>query len=231
LFKLRDKIKFIREQKNVSLTYNSLQVLELGELIPRLIKEVMSGSVVDDCLLCFETVGLPSLYTSCGKCENLVCKQCITTWFSQTEPGKIVLPPHLLCPFCKQTPKWKVVKRYNKRLAEIIKGDNLFDTKWYCAWCIKCSKVKRCVERVCAEGMPDLGGRFACETCLAKEKSGIKTKNCPSCGTATNKTSGCNHITCPVKGCRAHWCYKCGELFKRSTIYDHMRREHGGFWT
>lgn len=34
------------------------------------------------------------------------------------------------------------------------------------------------------------------------------SKPCPSCGVATQKIAGCNHMTCTC--CRVHWCWQCG---------------------
>lgn len=37
----------------------------------------------------------------------------------------------------------------------------------------------------------------------------VGTRPCPSCGIATDKVSGCNHMTCSA--CRADWCWICGK--------------------
>lgn len=45
---------------------------------------------------------------------------------------------------------------------------------------------------------------------VKKEKTDLKnlgTKPCPTCGLATEKDSGCNHMTCR---CGANWCWICG---------------------
>lgn len=57
-----------------------------------------------------------------------------------------------------------------------------------------------------------------------------RVKPCPKCGTMTEKVGGCNHITCPVAGCEAHWCYICGRRFDEHSIYPHLANEHGGFF-
>jgi len=44
-------------------------------------------------------------------------------------------------------------------------------------------------------------------------------KHCPGCETPTEKTWGCNHMTC--KGCTCHWCYQCGK-----TMYTLGERRH-----
>jgi hypothetical protein len=50
-------------------------------------------------------------------------------------------------------------------------------------------------------------------------------KRCPSCGVLTEKTHGCNHMTCP---CGTHFCWICRGVFDATVIYDHMREAHGG---
>ena len=52
-------------------------------------------------------------------------------------------------------------------------------------------------------------------------------KKCPKCNVPTEKTSGCDHLTCY---CGAHWCWTCGKEFDVRVIYEHMNREHGGFY-
>ena len=57
-----------------------------------------------------------------------------------------------------------------------------------------------------------------------------RAKECPGCGMLTEKVSGCDHITCTMEGCGAHWCYFCGEGFSEMRIYQHMRQAHGGYY-
>jgi hypothetical protein len=53
-------------------------------------------------------------------------------------------------------------------------------------------------------------------------------RDCPSCKTAIEKISGCNHMECG--NCKAHICWFCMEVFKVSNeCYDHMHDKHGSF--
>eukprot|EP00818_Percolomonas_sp_WS_P007609 CAMPEP_0117450414 /NCGR_PEP_ID=MMETSP0759-20121206/8456_1 /TAXON_ID=63605 /ORGANISM="Percolomonas cosmopolitus, Strain WS" /LENGTH=660 /DNA_ID=CAMNT_0005242935 /DNA_START=132 /DNA_END=2114 /DNA_ORIENTATION=- len=48
----------------------------------------------------------------------------------------------------------------------------------------------------------------------------VNTKDCPDCGTPTDKNGGCNHITC-IK-CKSHWCWACRRGgFTSQTVYSH----------
>ncbi|KIW03679.1 uncharacterized protein PV09_05000 [Verruconis gallopava] len=53
-------------------------------------------------------------------------------------------------------------------------------------------------------------------------------KLCPSCNIPSQKTSGCDHLTCV---CGAHWCWACGKQFDFRKIYDHLNNVHGGYYT
>ncbi|KDQ11844.1 hypothetical protein BOTBODRAFT_34934 [Botryobasidium botryosum FD-172 SS1] len=45
-------------------------------------------------------------------------------------------------------------------------------------------------------------------------------KRCPGCQTPVEKTMGCDHMTCITPECKAHFCYRCGELIPEPD-YDH----------
>lgn len=54
-------------------------------------------------------------------------------------------------------------------------------------------------------------------------------KECPSCKAPTQKTNGCDHMTCP---CGTDWCWACGfEGLSAGSIYSHMDEVHGGWYT
>ena len=52
-------------------------------------------------------------------------------------------------------------------------------------------------------------------------------KKCPRCNIWTEKTEGCNHMTCK---CGAHFCWICVQIFEPGVIYDHMSTAHGGIY-
>ncbi|XP_006456183.1 hypothetical protein AGABI2DRAFT_195409, partial [Agaricus bisporus var. bisporus H97] len=56
-------------------------------------------------------------------------------------------------------------------------------------------------------------------------ESGVK--RCPSCQAWVEKSAGCNHMGCK---CGAHFCWICLGVFESDRIYDHMSKEHGGFY-
>lgn len=54
-------------------------------------------------------------------------------------------------------------------------------------------------------------------------------KKCPGCGVRSQKSYGCDHVQCPVKGCGVHWCWNCGKASSQREIYSHMSEMHGGY--
>ena len=240
LFKLRDRVRF-EESEGANrtdgagsgnpafrITTGGLMVLNSGHVCEEIVTEVTSGATTATCDFCFDQVPLGGLDTACGKCNHFLCTACLSRWYGQPSPGCIVLPPHLQCPFCKQVPLWSVMKRYNKRLANVMSGgDDPFDTEWYVAWCTSCSTLKRHSERVCAQGVPEVDN-FCCLRCRCDDAP-VYVKNCPGCGVSTEKASGCSHITCPIETCGSHWCWECVGLFDADTIYEHMLEVHNGY--
>jgi hypothetical protein len=64
---------------------------------------------------------------------------------------------------------------------------------------------------------------------LRKLKAELNIKDCPRCNTAIEKTEGCNHMECG--GCKTHICWVCMATFETGKLcYDHMSRDHGGFY-
>lgn len=243
LIKLKDLVKWKQQNENiyrldegkqtvpvVALHYNKLKIVDPLSLLKLIDQEVKTGYVTDECSLCFSTLPFHKLYAACGKCKQTICEFCAKQWYSQTGPGKMVLPPHLLCPFCKQLPTLKVVRRYNKELCYLLQGDqNVFDPHWYYAWCTKCYGCRPYMERVCAGGdVPELEQPFVCSDCIDIDFTKLNIKKCPHCKAPTVKASGCNHITCSQ--CGTHWCYLCENQFTATTIYNHMRQVHGGIF-
>jgi len=103
---------------------------------------------------------------------------------------------------------------------------------WVYGWCTDCGFARRFVERVCAAGAPPELSNWRCDTCRdSVDPTGeLQIKNCPGCGTATEKTGGCDHIECPAPECGAHWCFNCGKKVGPDAIYEHMTAAHGGWY-
>ncbi|KAL2074826.1 hypothetical protein VTL71DRAFT_8605 [Oculimacula yallundae] len=184
------------------------------------------------CSLCFSDSRKADLQWACGRtgCSQKVCKGCLNGWYGLNEAGKIINTAALSCPFCRRDPTAKTLFKYgmgihavgNLRTAVEEKGE------WISAWCGKCGHAKRFMERLCAAGAPIEVTNWTCDACKNVKHESVK--ECPGCGTMTEKISGCDHITCTVEGCGAHWCFYCGENSDESSIYAHMNEAHGGFY-
>ncbi|KAK5996603.1 Putative ariadne-like RING finger-like protein [Cladobotryum mycophilum] len=181
------------------------------------------------CSLCFSNFRKSDIRQACGRsgCNQLICNGCRKDWYGINAPGRIINVAALRCPFCRRQPAPKVVSSFGITRLGDLRSAVEESGSWIYAWCVDCGFARQYVERVCAAGAPEELTGWRCEPCTPAKKSNNPTTipMCPGCGVATEKTSGCDHITCP---CGTHWCYACGEATDPGEIYTHISREHGG---
>ena len=100
---------------------------------------------------------------------------------------------------------------------------------------VQCSE---CLAEICTSCKVTWHEGMSCsEMREAKDPDNMKNKElmrelgirpCPRCKTNTEKTYGCNHMTCG--GCQTHICWYCMRDFglnNGALVYEHMRKEHG----
>lgn len=100
------------------------------------------------------------------------------------------------CPHCKQS---SLVDRDDFNASSIVvcpmstcRGQ----------WCKDCTqKVDPTVGPHSCDGQKEM------DSYISKQK----LKRCPGCSTPTEKTMGCNHMTCGAPGCNTHFCYIDGK--------------------
>ena len=222
--------------------------LELnGKLIrntPALIKELQSWvsrrrTESGTCSLCCSSKRKSELMLACGRsgCHQRICKECLDGWYGLNAPGRIINCAALSCPFCRRAPTAKTLAKYGMGIHAVGNLRNALMERgaWIYAWCQQCGDAKQYMERVCAAGAPPDLRNWTCDPCteIRAEVAGkpvLKSRECPGCGTITEKLYGCNHITCTVAGCGSHWCYSCGGKFDQDAIYGHMEEAHGGLY-
>jgi hypothetical protein len=210
-------------------------IVEADAVLATLAEVIERGSLSDECALCFEPLAVNALQPICGgQCPNRVCGACATGWWSQAVPGQIVMPSQLVCAFCKQVPTAQALRKHNRAACAIVGRKSLqLDSAHWFAWCKECYEIKAALPRECAAVQPEMRD-YVCQQCVDarnERNNNIApppTAACPSCGHATVKDGGCNHITCV---CGAHWCYKCGFLQDENSesVYEHMMNEHGNY--
>jgi len=224
--------------RTAEITVGGVTVLQPEKLRDSVLKQLIHGSGRAECGMCFEEVPVSMIGPMCGHCPNRFCQNCAEAWYGNVKIGHIVARAHAVCPCCKATPKYRVMRRASKVLISIrnrAKYD--WDAKYHHALCSKCLRLSKVVARECARAPPTLDA-FVCLSCKeeAEEKrdkvfmAKLKAmKTCPACKTRTEKIDGCNHISCP---CSEHWCYACGEGFGSDveSVYEHMDIEHGGIY-
>ena len=231
-FKMKDKIK-TKSQSNIvsNYKYKGKEVLNSEEVGNDIHKWITSGrSEYGMCMLCFEDKPKKNLLSVCGhrKCQTVACNECIESWYGITKPGHIVFSSRLCCPFCKCNPIPSIYRKFNRNVMALLTDIKNMNSNWYYGWCLKCYKLKQAIECVCAQELPEITN-FVCDDCKALPTEG---KPCPGCGIEVIKTGGCNHMKCTVNECNTDWCYICSYVGHDSgNVYDHMHREHGGYFT
>jgi hypothetical protein len=218
------------------LYHNGFKIINPDDAKSRVLDEILHGSAVETCTMCYDDVSVSKMGYMCGNCSNRVCDSCSSHWYQRTQCGELVSHATMLCPHCKEAPKYAVMKRAHKELVAIRNRKTYtWNPTDHHGWCTTCNNLAPVVARVCAETAPVLKD-WECGAC--KEQKLLKntmdaptSKSCPGCGIATVLGDGCNHITCPVVTCGEHWCYVCEEGgFNGESIYNHLDEEHGGYW-
>jgi hypothetical protein len=224
-------------------TFGGKRIHQAEKLVQEMNSRIRTGvAQVEMCFLCCRDLPCAAMHASCGHCNTRSCGDCLKVWYGAVKPGGLVLPANLSCPFCKRAPVAAALKRFNPQACAIRKSTTSATAKlrpdFYYGWCIKCYRVKEYLERRCADGtVPTALANWTCGDCRDVEAARLldaalphadQSKPCPGCGFDTIKTSGCNHLKCPVPTCACDWCFQCGEIHSADTIYDHMRDVHGG---
>eukprot|EP00931_Biecheleriopsis_adriatica_P005831 TRINITY_DN107316_c0_g1_i1.p1 TRINITY_DN107316_c0_g1~~TRINITY_DN107316_c0_g1_i1.p1 ORF type:complete len:969 (+),score=155.03 TRINITY_DN107316_c0_g1_i1:16-2922(+) len=225
-----------------TLQFNGFEVHVPSAVVDQITHALSNHSGVEMCSLCASDVPLHNMVEACGNCQNRICRNCSRDWYSMSKIGGLVTRAHTLCPFCKKTPKHRLIRNITLGYMRNVRPK---EGRALCAWdsnmihalCQDCMMVKEFCERDCAqETEPDIRN-FRCEECRAAKAGSsvteVVTKDCPACKVAVEKLGGCNHITCH---CGSHWCWHCGKdadethgVFDSTTVYDHMQNCGGVF--
>lgn len=225
----------LKTEQNLSSTvhlliWNDKPVLNSANVHSQLKNWCQNGDVEkDECGLCFEEYNKRQLNKTCNykNCGVKCCKQCLKQWYNSenAKPGHLANLSNLSCPFCKKIPHIRLLTKYNSRLCELKSFDcSKFKNDYYYAWCTSCNDIKEYCQKSCSETMPRNVSNFKCSDC--QSDSTVAIKHCPKCAVPTEKSGGCNHITCI---CKCDWCFVCGGEYDSKEIYYHMSVVHGGF--
>jgi hypothetical protein len=241
LFKNRDAIPECdstvqAEIPDQKLKVNHRHVHNVSSICSSLPDQIKNGEHSSNCAICYGDFHISKLTQLCGHCNNKVCHDCGVHWYSTIKQGELLQPAHLCCAFCKKRPQFSIIRAFNPNMTNLMGARQIqFDIRYYYGWCRTCNNVKIAGDVACgaADAEPDYHGRFECDDCRSayiSAQPNINVKMCPNteCGVATEKISGCNHITCA--NCHIHWCYVCQEIFPYEQIYRHLSIAHGGFF-
>lgn len=164
------------------------------------------------CSLCLSDYRKSELVVACGRsgCRQRVCRNCLETWYGNNRSGEIINPASLSCPFCRRPPSGRTLAKFGLGIHAVGNLRSAMEDAggWIYAWCSHCSHARRYAERICAAGAPAPITNWSCDQCESfRDARAQQTcyKACPGCGTMTERTGGCGHITCPVPACETHW--------------------------
>lgn len=212
---------------NVVMKYRKYDILNTIDIYKQLTDYINQGFYDYDCCdICGKENNLTN---SCGlpKCDTRLCDSCAKSWYGENRKGHVINLRKMTCMFCNREPLYKIIKKYGSDNIQDVQKLPIIDNNIIYAWCIECNGIKECGNRECGAEMPTFTN-YTCTDCIEKKADTSKfIKNCPNCEHPTYLVSGCSHITCI---CGTHWCFVCGNAYTSGTIYDHMTREHGGWW-
>ena len=215
-------IDMITKKQNidVQLYFNNKIILNNDTVIEE-IKNIMSEQFHADCMLCYDEIPLKNLVEACGYCPNKICEQCKDKWYGQVKAGHKLTLRMCLCPLCQKIPK-----NNSYVFMKLRKWKEMDQHKEY-AWCRICDIATELPKDECnADGAEVIFTKFTCENCVGMDSY----RQC-RCGALIQKIYGCNHITCPVKGCGVHMCYLCCAYFSTDeSCYYHLWLVHGGYF-
>jgi hypothetical protein len=235
-----DRINEVTEndsyEKNLAnirfIKYKQFVILNSKDIIQQITNILNNPPLLVTCNMCISDVPHTNIVPICGNCDTKVCKECVNKWYSSVKIGKFVSQSQCTCPYCKQIPKRNIALNFIENLRPMKnKSHCIFDPKYMYGICLKCKSLDIAYPYSCSmREEPIDTGKFICsrDECLnfnIKEHG----KRCPGCGVISNREYGCSHMTCPIKTCNTHWCWKCGKnkfdngiLFDSITVYQHI---------
>lgn len=229
--KLFDYVRNFEEMANTDLKPQKVVIDKIDRGVLRV--EELHEQILDalkpkheECSICFALVYVKKLKPICGNtlkgCHATACSECSKKWYNRNYKGGKIYLPALKCAICFNPPIIRVIKEYNQNICGQLKRiSEAFDEKKIYAWCIKCDDIKIYGTVVCGGEDIELNN-YMCDDCSGPIES-MERKKCPGCGVLTDKNGGCNHMTCPVMNCRAHWCWTCQYLGDdHCDIYLHL---------
>jgi hypothetical protein len=228
----------VNTESSLTILHRNKQITNLKE-IWKYVVDVMTGRKereFESCCLCLESFsdkGTPlQLVPACDRtnCSQKMCLQCCNRWYGSNSVGSLLHERSLTCPLCARRPSDRTFSRIDSRLIMLENSCKNLNAEQYYGWCRRCIKPGEICARVCARDAPQIEN-FMCNVCKAFLQTDVNRnliKKCPMCSQETEKTGGCNHITC---NCGCHWCWICewhnSDHHSNEGIYDHLMNAHG----
>jgi parkin len=206
------------------------------------LRHVKRNRYMRDCIICGETdtliVVLDCQHSACLGCFICYMDTCLENWHFVRKPstGYTIMCAMPECSnFVEDVHHFHLLgidKYRNYQRISTEKFVNLQDERQYCPYpnCGAAFMVEM-FENENTISCPECLRLYCCqcrstEKCQCNEQPDestvfIKTisKNCPTCGVATERNGGCSHIVCTQ--CRNDWCFICVKPWSSECQWDH----------
>ncbi|KAF8313175.1 hypothetical protein DL93DRAFT_2125877 [Clavulina sp. PMI_390] len=184
-------------------------------------------------------------------CDHKFCRECLREYLgSQLESGSFpilcpncqaeqaedpaIIPPILAEHIGLSDRQYEAWSKLDLQQYSIVidcphcQNSSLVDKDDYAAEQVVTCPLGPCRGRWCKDCNQKLDPGMGVHSCDGEKEMDewirqSKSKRCPECGQATQKTSGCNHMTCGTPGCNGHFCYIDGQLIIKSKVAPEIR--------
>jgi hypothetical protein len=164
IFKIYREIVHIEPHETIpDLTFKHKPVYEPQKVVLELVEQLQKLDPKEMCILCCDEYPLHEFIDACGHCSNRMCKTCFKSWYEVNQVGCIVSASNFNCPFCKQIPKYSVIRPINHLIAMVTRNLTMEPNQYY-AWCSKCNQIKYFCDQECARDVPDVKN-YICDPC------------------------------------------------------------------
>jgi hypothetical protein len=170
----------------------------------------------DDCSICWDETAEP-IPTSCG---HTCCTECFQNKSSSASDGQLPMRCDGSGGDCQQVLTIQELK-WNLSLSAF---ENLLASSFETHVRTHPNEFQLCPTFRCPQDLsPEATQSFK------KWMKENKAQACPKCGTAIQKSYGCNHMQC--FNCSIYFCWVCLHMSNSGTdCYAHIQREHTNYF-
>lgn len=194
-----------------------------------------------NCEICLKSYNIEDGLTL--DCEHRYCKPCLESHIEYLINSNKVSESEFCCPSCKIEISPFIVQgnfaELNLKFLNLRSNNYKPSSELYvfkkCPFCDSCMEIPTKLKKLTCAGCkrtycPQCNENHPTPGCLnTKTHFTANTKNCPKCGEAIEKESGCNFVKCPWPRCKdTCFCYICLKVLQKPQHYSHYF-QHGPY--